>query len=68
MPERAVNQSYRGVPPRWVLALARGDGDESADPAVEAVVVNFRDVTERRLAEIELAASNARFKSLFGRI
>ncbi|MCB0038156.1 MAG: PAS domain S-box protein [Caldilinea sp.] len=66
MPERAVNQSYRACHQdgswRWLEATVT---NLLSDPAVEAVVVNFRDVTERRLAEIELAASNARFKSLF---
>lgn len=47
---------------RWIEATVT---NMLADWAVRAIVVNFRDITERRLAESELAASNARFRSLF---
>ncbi len=65
-PEQAIHQSYRVLHQdgawRWIETTAT---NLLSDPVVQAVVVNLRDVTERKLAEIELAASNARFKSLF---
>jgi diguanylate cyclase (GGDEF)-like protein/PAS domain S-box-containing protein len=46
---------------RWFEAIAT---DMSADPLIEGTVLNARDVTERKLAEQRLAASEARFRSL----
>ncbi len=66
MPGHAINQIYRTRHSdgswRWLGTTAT---NLLSDPAVEAVVVNFRDITERKLAESELAASNARFQALF---
>lgn len=46
---------------RWFEAIAT---DRSADPLIEGTVLNARDITERKLAEQRLAASEARFRSL----
>jgi len=65
-PEQTFHQSYRVLHRdqswHWIEAAMT---NRLHDPAVQAVVVNFRDVTEHKLAEYELTASNARFKSLF---
>ena len=66
MPGEAISQVYRARHRdgswRWLEATS---ANLLTDPAVEAVVVNFRDSTERKLAELELAASIARFQALF---
>jgi PAS domain S-box-containing protein len=36
-----------------------------ADPSVEAIVINFRDVTDRKHAEFETVESEKRFRALF---
>ena len=65
-PEQAIDQSYRARHRdgtwRWLAATVT---NLLGDPAVNAIVVNFRDITERKLAGTELAKSNARFQSLF---
>jgi PAS domain S-box-containing protein len=37
------------------------------DPAVESIVVNFRDISERKKATDDLAESEERFKNMFGK-
>lgn len=65
-PRQAIDQTYRARHRdgtwRWLAATVT---NLLGDPAANAIVVNFRDITERRLADLELAKSNARFQSLF---
>lgn len=46
---------------RWIDSIARNMLNE---PAVRAVVVNFRDITERKMAEDTLVRSEARYRNL----
>lgn len=46
---------------RWVEATA---SNVLADPHVQAVVINYRDVTERHLAELALQESEERFRQI----
>jgi PAS domain S-box-containing protein len=46
---------------RWVEGVATNLADE---PSVEAIIVNYRDVTERKLAEEQLRQSEERFRKL----
>jgi two-component system, cell cycle sensor histidine kinase and response regulator CckA len=47
---------------RWVQVVGK---NLLADPSVGAVVINFRDVTESKRADDELAASEERFRKAF---
>jgi PAS domain S-box-containing protein len=47
---------------RWIQAVGK---NLLADPSVGAVVINYRDITERKLADDELAASEERFRKAF---
>jgi two-component system, cell cycle sensor histidine kinase and response regulator CckA len=47
---------------RWVQVVGK---NLLADPSVRAVVINYRDVTESKRADDELAASEERFRKAF---
>jgi len=46
----------------WVEAIGR---NLLADPVVQAIVVNYRDISKRKRVELALRASEARFATLF---
>ncbi|RNI29242.1 PAS domain S-box protein [Rufibacter latericius] len=47
---------------RWIEAIA---SNQLKNPAVKALVVSSRDITERKLAGLQLEQSERRFRSLF---
>jgi PAS domain S-box-containing protein len=47
---------------RWIQAVGK---NLLADPSVGAIVINYRDITERKVADDELAASEERFRKSF---
>lgn len=65
-PGASTNLSYRSLHKdgswRWVEAIMTNMLDE---PSVQALVVNFRDVTERKLVEDASRASEERFSKAF---
>jgi len=46
---------------RWIEARFR---DELANPVVDGIIVNIRDVTERHLADLALAESELRYRTI----
>lgn len=47
---------------RWVEAIGH---NLTSDPSVRAIVVNFRDITDRKMGELTLRQNEARYKVLF---